>query len=126
MTNKPLWLLFALGVGCGTAIETTVKTTVINPAPRPLASRDPASVEVFSSAPPQRPHVDVEYLEAEAEAESGLSADGTPRFIAALRAKAATDGCDAIVLGGTTNYLTSGGKYGTNLKRIVATCVVYT
>jgi hypothetical protein len=111
-------LMFA--AACGTSIQ----ETQINPAPRTMAPRAPESVEVFSSGQPQRPHVDVAYLEAEQS--SGFSVDNTPDFITKLRVRAAARGCDAIVLGSVTNHLDGGGRYASNQKGILATCVVYT
>jgi len=47
--------------GCGT----WVTDTQINPAPRPLSARGYESVEIFSSAPPARAHVDVALLKVD-------------------------------------------------------------
>ncbi len=130
-----------VATGCGT----TVTSTPLNPSPRPLMARSPDSVELFSSAPPSRPYVDVAYLEAEQD--SDLSADRTPAFIAHLRERAATMGCDGVVLGEHTNRPSVSSSdvafdvtnalskhpvepppdYGVpaNLRGLTATCIVY-
>jgi hypothetical protein len=111
--------LFA--VGCGTAIS----STVINSSPHPMNARPPETVEVFSSGPPARPHVDVALLEAEQR--SDLSADNIPQFVNHLRARAAAMGCDGIVLGGVTNTTDASWTTTNNGSRkgITATCIVY-
>jgi hypothetical protein len=112
----------ALVAGCGT----TIRTTVVNRAPHRLYPHAPDDVEVFTSGPPQgRRYVDYAYLEAEQE--TRWSAHDTPQFIGELRAQAAAMGCDAIVVGGTTNA-TSYEPFGdttANIKGLVATCLVY-
>lgn len=113
-------LIFA--AGCGTSI----RATTINPSPRPLHARAPASVELFTSGPPQgRSFVDVAYLEAEQE--SGYSVDDTPEFLGQLRTRAAAMGCDGLVIGAPTNAVTTGIDLKTpmNRKGIVATCIVF-
>ncbi len=110
-------------LGCGTQI----RSTIINPPPHAMQSRPPASVEVFTSAPPRdRPFVDVAFLEAEQE--SGYSTDGTEQFFAKLRGRAAQMGCDGLVFGSPTNAVSVGIDLQTpmNKKGIVATCIVYT
>lgn len=125
MTKLPLALLLA--VGCGTSIQ----TTPINPAPRPLAPRPPASVELFTSGAPPRAHVDVAFLEAEES--SSFSTHRTPEMLNKLRERGAQMGCDGIVIGGlssrdpgvtdTETWLVSNPK---GRKGIYATCIVYT
>ncbi len=91
-----------------------------------MTPRPAASVELFTSGPPQgRRYVDVAFLEAEQE--SGYSGAGTPQFLAGLRARAATMGCDALVVGAPTNAVTVGIDLKTpmNRKGIGATCIVY-
>jgi hypothetical protein len=98
---------------------TRTQMTALNPAPRPLAPRLAADVEVFSSAPPTRPYVDVALLEAE---QAKPSRAATAALIAALRKRAAQHGCDAIVVLG----LTSRDTEAFTRKGVYATCVVYT
>src|SRR5262245_59658682 len=90
-------LALLAATGCGTSIT----ATALNQSPKPLAPRSPESVEIFASAPPGRPYVDVAYLEAEQQ--SDMSVDGIGAFITKLRRRAAEMGCDGVVLGSPTN-----------------------
>jgi hypothetical protein len=134
-------LLFTLLLGCGTSIG----VTPLNTSPRALQARSPADVEVFMTAAPPYPYVDVAYLEAEQQSE--MSVDGTNEFIAKLRVRAAEIGCDGLVLGGHTNRETVSwsdvthdvvdvlskkpvekpASYGqpVSLQGFTATCIVY-
>lgn len=126
MPNKR-FLALVLAAGCGTSIH----TTPINPAPRPMAPRDPASVELFTSGAPQRAHVDVAFIEAEES--SSFSTHGTPEMLNELRQKGARLGCDAVVIGGLTSrdpgvtdtesWLVENPK---GRKGVFATCIVFT
>lgn len=81
---------------------------------------------MFTSGPPvDRPYVDVAFLEAQQQSE--FSADRTPQFFQKLRMRAATMGCDAIVIGAPTNATHVGIDLKTpvNIKGIVATCIVF-
>lgn len=127
--------LFVLVVlaGCGT----TVSATMINQPPHPMRPRPAHTVELFTSAPPQRPYVDVAYLEAEQD--SDMSVDGTAEFFAKLRQRAGAMGCDGVVIGHPTNRVTSSvmelsnvltpnnpTDFGPqNLRGLTATCIVY-
>lgn len=93
---RPLAFALLLAAGCGTA----VKTTVINSSPRAMHPRSPASVEVFTSGPPDR-RVDVALIEVEEQ--SSLSTADTAELINALRERGAAMGCDAVVLGGASS-----------------------
>jgi hypothetical protein len=117
---KQLIATVMLAAGCGT----TLQETQINPAPHAMAARSPASVEVFSSGPPARPHIDVALLEARQT--SGFSGDDTGDFVAKLREQAAQRGCDGIVIGGVTNESVGEGRNQDNRKGLTATCIVYT
>ncbi len=64
----------------------------LNAPPRPMASRPVEAVEVYSSEPPTRPHVDVR----EIQVTLAVNAAGT--LVDALRSEAAREGCDAIYL----------------------------
>lgn len=134
-----LGLLYAAGMRhCFVALAlslaacgTSVKAIEINPAPRAMSPRPPATVELFTSGPPQRPYVDVALLEAEEE--SSFSSDKTPEMLTALRERGAQMGCDAIVLGGMTSRDPNLGDTETWLnddakgrKGVYATCIVYT
>ena len=105
-----------------TACGSTIRTTEINPSPRPLGTRPAESIEVFTSGPPARPHVDVAFFEIQRD--SALSNDDTNEFIAKLRIAAADRGCEGLVIGGVTHSpATTNEKWSTSM---TATCIVYT
>jgi hypothetical protein len=124
-------LLFAWSVlagsllgGCGTFVD----FTPINEPPHPLQPRSSASVEVFSSGPPARPHVDVAIVEVEQT--HSLNEQGTGLMIQRMREQAAAIGCDAIVLRGVTDHQGAQPGSGWDLldpgsTKREATCVVY-
>jgi hypothetical protein len=108
------------------ACGTTIRTTEINPAPRPLAARSPESVEVFTSGPPARPYKDLALFEAQQESE--YSSDNTREFIIEMRAEAARRGCDGLVIGGITHETRRtllDSHEATSQKGMTATCIVY-
>ena len=92
--------------GC---VGTTFNTIPVNSPPRELKPRPVETVEVFSSDRPQKPYVDVAYLEAEV-----TPLEGTNNVVANLRARAAALGCDAII------FMGRDAKSG-----YAANCVVY-
>jgi hypothetical protein len=110
--------------GCGTYVG----VTEINPAPVAMTARSSRSVEVYASGPPARPHTDVAIIEAEQT--HSLNEQSTGLMIRRMREQAAAMGCDAIVLGGTTDH--NGAQPGSgwdlldpgSTKR-EATCIVY-
>ena len=116
-------MLVLLTVSCG--LEATV--TPINAAPRPMTARSIESVEVFTSTPPSRPHVDVALIEVAQE--TGGNGGGTAEMVARLRSVAAAQGCDAIHVTGLTNR----GKgvdvlvtqHASDRLGLVASCLVY-
>jgi hypothetical protein len=120
-------LLFVLGAslgGCGTFVD----FTPINDPPHPLEPRSSASVEVFSSGPPARPHVDVALVEVEQT--HSLNEQGTGLMIQRMREQAAAIGCDAIVLRGVTDHQGAQPGSGWDLvdpgsTKREATCIVY-
>jgi hypothetical protein len=97
----------ALAAGCA-----VVSTTPLNPSPRKLVPRRPEQVEMFSSAPPARPHVDVSFIELNQDLASPTE------LITNLRTQAAQMGCDAMVISGRLSSESKNAAYGT--------CVVYT
>jgi hypothetical protein len=111
-----------------TACGTFVTETPINRSPHLLSPRPPGSVEVFSSGPPPRSHVDVAFLEAEQT--HGLNSQRTGLMIERLRARAADMGCDGIVIGGVREK--DGAQPGSGWDildpgstTMHATCIVY-
>jgi hypothetical protein len=113
--------------GCGTS----TRTTLVNPAPHAMPPRSPASVEIFTSGAPARPHTDVAIIEAEES--SSFSLADTSDMLNALRERGARMGCDAVVVGGsssrdpglndTETWLVDNPK---GRKGFFGTCIVYT
>ena len=110
--------------GCGIHVE----YTELNAPPRPLAPRAPESVEVYASAAPARPHVDVGLFEVEQE--SSNTPGKTRALLDELRRRAGAIGCDAVVVAGITAKNSELESllldYDTNKKALQATCIVYT
>ncbi len=86
--------------GCGH----TVTYTALNAAPRPLTPRAPSAVELYMTAQPTRPSVEVGYFEIE---QQSPTSGGTPAMIAELRQRAGRIGCDALVLTASTDRIQS-------------------
>ncbi len=112
---------------CGSSIT----RTDINPAPKPMPPRPAASVEVFSSGAPARPHVDVAILEVEES--SSFSVSDTGEMVSHLRSRAAAMGCDGVVIGGASSRdpgLTDKESLFVDNPRgrkgFFATCIAYT
>jgi hypothetical protein len=106
------------------ACGTTITQTGINAPPHAMAARPVETVEVFTSAAPSRPHVDVAILEAKQSSE--FSADRMPEIITELRKRAAAIGCDGLVINGPNNSVV-GDRYNTaTLHGYNGTCIVYT
>jgi hypothetical protein len=116
-----LLLMLALA-GCGT----TVTAHMINQPPHAMRPRPAQEVQLFTSAPPARPYVDVAYLEAEQQ--SDMSFDDTQQFFTKLRERAGQMGCDAVVIGSPKNrnvpsLFTDNGR--ASVDGLTATCIVY-
>lgn len=96
-----------LAAGCGHEIA----YTSLNAPPRPLAPRDPSSVELFVSSAPDRPYVEVGLFEIE---QRTPNSDGTPEMFDKLRVRAAQIGCDALVVTASTDRVqsVSGQSFG--------------
>jgi hypothetical protein len=104
--------------GCGT----WVTDTQINLAPHALFPRGYESVEVFSSVPPARPHVDVALLQVDQM--NAMDEHLRELMVQRLRERAGAMGCDAVFIGATQeraapDLLTSGSR------TMSATCIVY-
>ncbi|HEY4187634.1 MAG TPA: hypothetical protein VGP07_21330 [Polyangia bacterium] len=91
----------------------SVIETPLNPSPRRLMQRPADAVEVYSSTPPSRPHVDLALLEVDQ-----YEGQGSPVMVQVLRERAGAMGCDAVFIG-EARTRGSGGS-------LSATCVVYT
>jgi hypothetical protein len=123
MTRFRLLVLGTVAAGCGTYAT----AYPLNEPPRPLAAREPGSVEVYSSGPPARPHVDVALLEVK---QYDRFDGGTPEILANLVMKAAEMGCDGVVIGGQRER--DGAPTGSSWalidpgdRTMHATCIVY-
>jgi hypothetical protein len=88
-----LWKLVPL-VMLGGCLPTTVNYVPVNSPPGPTRQRAAQEVGVFSSGPPQRPHLDVGIIEAIA----GSGLESLESLVALAREEAARRGCDALVL----------------------------
>jgi hypothetical protein len=115
----PMLALAVVVAGCGT----WVTAVPLNPPPRPLTPRTYDAVEVFSSAPPARPHVDVALLKVD----QSNTLDDQPRelMIQRLREQAGAMGCDAVFLG-ATQELAPPDLFSSGARTMAATCIVYT
>jgi hypothetical protein len=112
------------------ACGTSTRTTLVNPAPRAMRPRSPATVELFTSGAPARPHTDVAIIEAEES--SSFSLADTSDMLGALRERGAQMGCDGVVVGGsssrdpglndTETWLVENPK---GRKGFYGTCIVY-
>jgi hypothetical protein len=120
------WLISisALTMACGV---TTTTTYLRLPPPR-AAPRPAQSVEILSSGPPKRPHLDVALIEA-VEESSGTGAT-TAEIIGKMREEAGRMGCDALILGSAFSKIDSlttvltGDAY--DVSGWHGTCVFYT
>jgi hypothetical protein len=122
-----MMVVAGLLAGCGTRIT---YTEVASP-PRPMSPKSADEVQVFSTAPPDRPYVEVGLIEAQQASEYSL--DNESSVIAKLRAAAAERGCDAIMLTGQADSIvgsssvsrgSGSGSVGT-LEGYSATCLVW-
>jgi hypothetical protein len=82
---------------------------------------------MFLTKTPERPYVEVGMIEARQG--SDMSRVKAPEIIAALRAQAAKQGCDGVVLTGNDDAVVGGSARGfgvtTTLKGYRASCIVY-
>src|SRR5262245_6955719 len=92
-----LSLGLCLGLGLMAGCGTTIKEIPQNRPPHPLSARPAATVEMFTAGPPERPYVEVSYLEAQQDPGSD---DESEVILGKLRARAASIGCDALVVNG--------------------------
>jgi hypothetical protein len=113
--------LLSTVMACGTFVS----FTPLNPSPRPLRCRPAASVELYSSAPPNRPHVDVGTFEVEQT--HSLNPEGRDLMYAELRETAGAHGCDAVFLGNVSDHTAQkGNPFDQSSTKLQATCIVFT
>jgi hypothetical protein len=103
--------------------ETSVNYSPINPSPRALSPRAPATVEMFASGPPARPHVDVGIITVE----EGSTGESTPQeLLGLLRENAARQGCDGLVVAPPSSKTESDLFAYTYSRRVYSgACIVY-
>lgn len=98
----------------------------LNAPPRALKPRPAHSVAVFVTTRPDRPYVEVAILEAE---EGTKGPKGGPGLVRMLREKAATVGCDGIMLAGWGSRIkVQGNTYDVSFftrSTVRCTCIVY-
>jgi hypothetical protein len=114
-------LVFAAALSACTA--TTVNYSPLNPSPRALSPRPPATVEMFASGPPARPHVDIGIITVE-EGDTGESSP--EELLGLLRQDAARQGCDALVVAPPSSKTDSDLFQNTHSRRVYSgACIVY-
>ena len=119
-----IWVLLGIGLCASGCVGATVETTRLNEAPHPLVSRPAQSVEIYSSAPPTRPHVDVALLRAD---QGNYEAD-TPRMVQALAERAGQLGCDALFISGASERAGAPGSaylFDPGSRALLGTCIAY-
>jgi len=84
----------ATSLGC--AAPNAVLYSPVNVPPRAFVRRAPASVDVFLSKPPPRPHVDLGMFEVYQGSNADGSGHSTEDMLTTLRLHAALRGCDAV------------------------------
>jgi len=119
---RRLFAIALLVCGCGT----NVTFTALDGAPRRPRLPPGAQVDVYLSAPPNRPYHDVGLLEAEQMSE--FSVDETRDMLRKMRGEAARYGCDAIYVKGVgahgqTSVFLDGNA--ASVKAVSATCIRY-
>jgi hypothetical protein len=117
-----LLLIGGLSVIVFTGCGTWVTDTQLNPAPRPLVPRGYDSVEVFSSAAPARPHVDVALLKVDQT--NAMDDHLGEVMIQRLRERAGAMGCDAVFIGATQERAAP-DLFNSGSRTMSATCIVY-
>jgi hypothetical protein len=115
--------LSLLLAGCGTKVE-YVKTKA---PPHALAERPSSEVEVFMTGIPDKPFVEIGFIETQQS--SAYSLDNSEAIFGKLREEAGRQGCDAVILLGdndATEMHFAGGVGGAStLKGYRAACAVY-
>ena len=101
--------LFVFTTGCGV----TLVNARINPEPRTMIGRDPATVEVYTGGPPPRSRVDVSVTWADLVGPSHEFPNPFGDMLRLLRKDAGAHGCDALIV----QYISA--------QAMVATCAMY-
>jgi hypothetical protein len=110
-------------VGLSGCDETEVTYTPLNVPPHALKARRPDQIPIFSSGPPERPHVDVGLISVQ----QGEGSETPASLIAILRQSGAERGCDALLLAppSSTTNATGLTYWGGSYQIYSATCIVY-
>jgi hypothetical protein len=116
------WAVLVMAFTSGACAPSSLETTPLNAPPRALAARPPSSVEVFSSTPPTRAHVDVALITA---TESNLEGN-TSRTVQRLLERAAQLGCDALYISSATSRAGNSDVFDPGSHGLLGTCVAYT
>src|SRR5262245_53310535 len=103
------WFLLAICPGGLGGCNDWVSRAPLNDAPGVMPPRSPDAVDVYASAAPTRPHVDVALLSVDV-----CTACGASRRLELLRDEAAEMGCDALFVRSLAARNASG------------TCIAYT
>lgn len=118
--KRVVWIVAVLTLGaCGPEIN----VQPLNPSPHPLSRRSPAEVQVFTSAIPERPYIEIALISAS----KGQAED----HLGAIRERAAEVGCDALIFTALPRTNTSegfvNGRYAatSTTSGSAATCVVW-
>jgi len=121
---KSIWALSVIVFCASGCVLSSVETTRLNAAPRPLVARPARSVEIYSSSPPTRPHVDVALLRAD---QANFGTD-TPAMLQSLAERAGELGCDALFVSGASERAASRGDlslFDPGSHNLFATCIAY-
>ncbi|HEX4451243.1 MAG TPA: hypothetical protein VH143_10260 [Kofleriaceae bacterium] len=116
MIKTTLLVASTLAAGCFPSTISSMSAT-LNPAPRPMAARAAADVELFTSGAPARPHVDVELLWIDSGVDHGIA-----ELLAQARLEGARHGCDGVVVG---NMQIVGYDKSPDARIAIATCIAY-
>jgi hypothetical protein len=121
--------LFGLLTGCGTYID----YMSINAPPKVMSPRPKDQVQVFKSAKPPRPFVEVGVLKVGMA--SGFSGADELQILDDARAEAGRRGCDGLMVTDSRKMASGTGYHGTysstitvneRVSGITASCVVFT
>jgi len=106
--------------GCA---ETVVTYTPLNLPPHDLKARKPDQIQVFSSAAPERPHMDVGLISVQ----QGEGNETPASLIGVLRQSGAERGCDALLLAAPSSTTKPTGLtyFDGSYQVYSATCIVY-
>lgn len=126
MAHKSISCLLPLTIAlcaCGTNIE----YIELNSPSKPLVQKPGSAVEVFSTAKPPKPYVEIATLESKQQ--SSLSLDRGQGIIDKMRDEAGRRGCDGLILlGSNDETIISANRHSissSTLKGYRATCIVY-